>query len=280
MFGYIIANKDLLASEQLDRYKSCYCGLCRALHERHGTLACMTLNCDMTFLILLLPRLNEPEESDGDARCAVHPTQKNHWSRSVYTLYGADMNVALAYYNALDDWHDARRAVSLAESKALKRGFERAQESWPRQCGAISSCLARLGELEKENSPDADAAANAFGELLGELFVYDENDYQSKWLRSFGEKLGRFIYMMDACVDLEKDIRRGQYNPFAAMRRSDMSEEEKRSILTALIAEAAEEFEALPMLQDVDIMRNILYCGVWTQYELKLKKKGGAEDDK
>ncbi|MCD8192357.1 MAG: DUF5685 family protein [Oscillospiraceae bacterium] len=280
MFGYIIANKDLLAPEQLDRYKSCYCGLCRALHERHGTLARMTLNFDMTFLIMLLTSLYEPEESDGYARCVVHPTQKNHWSCSVYTLYGADMNVALAYYNALDDWNDARRAISLAESKALKRGFERARESWPRQCGAINSCLARLGELEKENSPDADAAANAFGELLGELFVYDENDYQSKRLRSFGEKLGRFIYMMDACVDLEKDIRRGQYNPFAAMRRSDMSEEEKRSILTALIAEAAEEFEALPMLQDVDIMRNILYCGVWTQYELKLKKKGGAEDDK
>lgn len=37
MFGYVIANPDALTPEQLARYKSCYCGLCRNLKKRHGS---------------------------------------------------------------------------------------------------------------------------------------------------------------------------------------------------------------------------------------------------
>ncbi len=47
-----------------------------------------------------------------------------------------------------------------------------------------------------------------------------------------------------------------------------------------LIGECAAEFEKLPLLQDVEIMRSILYSGVWMQYERALKKKGESEDDK
>ena len=54
MFGYVIANPDSLSPEELARYKSCYCGLCRTLKERHGSLSRLTLTYDMTFLVLLL----------------------------------------------------------------------------------------------------------------------------------------------------------------------------------------------------------------------------------
>ena len=54
MFGYVIANKDIMTEEQEARYRACYCGLCHALHRRHGSLSRVTLTYDMTFLILLL----------------------------------------------------------------------------------------------------------------------------------------------------------------------------------------------------------------------------------
>ena len=34
MFGYIEANAKALNEEQLRRYRSAYCGLCRSLRER------------------------------------------------------------------------------------------------------------------------------------------------------------------------------------------------------------------------------------------------------
>lgn len=279
MFGYILANVNSLSDGQKERYRGCYCGLCRSLKRRHGNLSRLTLNFDMTFLIMLLSSMYEPEEEAGTGRCFIHPMKEHsHWS-SRFTDYAADMNVALAYYNSLDDWKDDKKLVKLAEAKALKSGFEDAKKLWPRQCAAIETCLKELERIEKEVSPDPDAAANSFGELMGELFVYYKDSWAERF-RIFGQALGRFIYMMDACVDLEKDKKRGQYNPLIAMGREDLTEEEKNSILTMLIGECTAEFEKLPILQDVDIMRNVLYSGVWTQYERSRKKKGETEDDK
>ena len=273
MFGYIIADVDSLSSEQMLRYRGCYCGLCRALKRRHGSLSRLTLNFDMTFLVMLLSSMYEPPEEERRGRCFVHPVkERTSWS-SHFTDYAADMNVALAYYNCLDDWHDGRKVVRLAEAKMLRGGFERASESWPRQCAAISGCIEELSKIEKRGGEDPDAAANCFGRLMGELFAYYEDSWE-KQFRLFGQALGRFIYMMDACVDLESDIKHGRYNPFAAMGGENLTAQEKKGILTMLIGECAVEFEKLPLLQDVDIMRSILYSGVWIQYERAIKRGG------
>ena len=57
MFGYVIANLEGLTQAQKDRYKGCYCGLCRVLKQRHGLSGRLTLTYDMTFLVLLLSAL-------------------------------------------------------------------------------------------------------------------------------------------------------------------------------------------------------------------------------
>jgi hypothetical protein len=44
------------------RYQAYYCGLCRTLKERYGDLGRLTLSNDMTFLLILLSSLYEPEE--------------------------------------------------------------------------------------------------------------------------------------------------------------------------------------------------------------------------
>lgn len=278
MFGYILANIDALTPEQKERYRGCYCGLCRTLKERHGELSRLALNYDMTFLVLLLSSMYEPKENDGSGRCAIHPVKKQSWWCSKYSDYAADMNVALAYYNCLDDWQDERKLLSLAEAKALRDSWEKVKADWPRQCESIESCLVELSSIEKERGADPDAAANCFGQLMGELFVREEDHWAASF-RRFGQALGRFIYMMDACVDLEKDKKRGSYNPLLLMGRGDMTDREKLVLLKTLIGECVIEFEKLPLLQDVDLMRNILYSGIWVQYRLARKKKGEMEDD-
>lgn len=281
MFGYIEANAAVLSDEQLKRYRGCYCGLCRALKERHGQLSRITLSFDMTFLVMLLSSMYEPEETAGEGRCGIHPIKKRHYWRNRFSDYGADINVALAYFNCLDDWQDDRNALRYAQSKALEPHYKAAAENWPRQCEAIERCISRLSDIEKSESADGDEAMNCFGELMGELFLCVEDHVWSERIRRFGEALGRFIYMMDACVDLEKDIKNGKYNPLVKMGKQDLTEEDKQLILKMLIGECTRIFEQLPLLQDVDIMRNILYSGVWQQYAAALKKnKEDAQVDK
>ena len=45
-------------------------------------------------------------------------------------------------------------------------------------------------------------------------------------------------------------------------------------MLTSMLSECAKSFERLPILMHGEIIRNILYSGVWSKYEyLQLKKK-------
>ena len=62
MFGYVVVNQEALDAPSLRRYRAFYCGLCRTLGDRYGMAARMALTYDMTFLILLLGSLYEPEE--------------------------------------------------------------------------------------------------------------------------------------------------------------------------------------------------------------------------
>ena len=211
MFGYIEANVALLSEEQIARYKGCYCGLCRALNERHGQLSRITLSFDMTFLIMFLSSMYEPEEKSGEGNCIVHPFKKRSYWSDRFTDYAADMNLALAYYNCLDDWNDEGKVLRYAQAKAFENKYKEIKKSWPRQCEAIERCISNLSEIEKNPQSEVDDAANCFGELMGELFVCEEDSIWSSRIRLFGQALGKFIYMMDACVDLKKDKKQSGY---------------------------------------------------------------------
>lgn len=276
MFGFVVANQNALSPEALRRYRSLYCGLCRALGSRYGQASRLSLTYDMTFLILLLGSLYEPEEQRGSGRCLPHPVHPHDWAATRFTEYAAGLNVLLAYYNCEDDWQDDRNAFKHGEALLLKKHLPALRAAYPRQSAAIEENLRALKHIEAANGT-ADEAANRFGALMGELFVPDAGDHWADTLRRFGEALGRFIYLMDATLDAEADARRGRYNPLLAWRDEPDFDGRCHEMLTMLIGEAAIAFETLPLVQDVEIMRNILYSGVWTRFVLLQEKRRQKE---
>lgn len=273
MFGFITADLNALNEDQLRRYRGAYCGLCRTLKQRHGQFSRLTLNFDMTFLALLLSAMYEPDERSGEDRCLPHPRRARPWWASRFTDYAADINIALAYHKCMDDWHDDRSVLPYAEAQLLRRSYARAAQCWPAQCRAIEECIGEIAAIENARMPDPDAAANSFGRLMGTLFVPEQDSFWGERLRAFGEALGRFIYMMDACVDMERDRKSGSYNPLLLSGWDARSEEDRLTLLKLLIGECAAEFERLPIVRDADILRNVLYSGVWTQYFAQKKKE-------
>lgn len=271
MFGYLTANTALLTEEQLGRYKAVYCGLCRTLRKRHGTGAGLTLNYDMTFLILLLNSLYEPEEEAGAERCVRHPVEAQRRQSSEITDYAADLNVALSYLKCLDNWRDDGNIVSLSAGKLLKKSAERCRESFPRQYKAMETAIHELCELEHRGIEDADAAAATFGGFMAEALVYKE-DRWSEPLRRMGMALGKFIYLMDAVMDLDGDVKTGSYNPFRKYYGLE-NEERFRSILKLPLAECVFYFDKLPLVQDAELLKNILCFGLWQQFNAKFTKK-------
>lgn len=278
MFGYVTICEPELKVKDLRKYKAYYCGLCRKLKEEYGFGGQMTLTYDMTFAIILLTSLYETDTVLHSHRCKAHPLKKQQMLLNEVTEYAADMNLLLAYYHLKDDWKDERKVGGLLGTGVLGSRAKRIIARYPRQSRVIEASLGELSICEKENSRDLDRTAGCFGNLMAELFVWKE-DLWEEGLRRLGFFLGKFIYLMDAYEDLEEDLKKGCYNPLAGIRKQEGYEEKMRQILCMMIAECTAQFEKLPCLLDVDILRNILYDGVWSRYN-KIQKKKTEEGNK
>ncbi len=270
MFGYIIPNTKTLSPEAQARYRTAYCGLCRRIGALHGLGGRLALSYDLTFLDLLLCSLYEGETEcvQECGHCPIHPVRTIHWRYSGPTDYCADIGLVLHYYNACDQWQDDHSLVGLGYRKLLEPKYPAAAQRWPRQSEAIQRCLAQLAEYEASGSESLDAVSGCFGALMAELFDYKQ-DRWSPELRSLGFNLGKYIYLLDAYDDLKRDKRRGAYNPLKSLSETPGYEEEMREIFELLLAACAKSFERLPCVEDADLLRNVLYSGVWLRYNCK-----------
>ena len=286
MFGYVIPNQAALSPEAQARYRTAYCGLCRRIGALHGLRGRLTLSYDLTFLNLLLSSLYEGETpaDSGISRCPIHPVHGVLWRSADPTDYCADLSVALHYYNAQDKWQDDHNLLALGYSTLLDNSTAEAAQRWPRQCNAIRACLAKLAEYEAAGSTDLDAVSGCFGALMAELFDYRQDRWAPE-LRSIGFHLGKFIYLMDAYDDLEKDSRRGQFN--ALQQLADelppaAYEQRCHELLTQQMGRCAQQFEMLPILKDTPegkLLYNTIYSGVWSKYALVRKHREAKRHD-
>ena len=276
MFGFVVANPEELTKEQKDRYTAVYCGICRNIRTCASNASRLGLSYDMVFLALVLMSLYEPEEISGGKACSLHPIHPRPWVENEFTQYAAEMNVALAYYNAMDDWQDDKSLAGRSLAAVLRPHLEPIRQHWPRQCAAIETCLKNLSQLEKENCANPDAPAGCFGQLMGELFVCRE-DLWRDCLYQMGFSLGRFVYLTDAAVDFRKDVRKQKYNPFAAMGHEENQALWEQYLVLAM-ARCTDYYERLPLVQDKALMDNIVYSGVWGNYRRKQKSQEEEND--
>lgn len=269
MFGFVAANVEELSKDEKRRYNAVYCGICRAIREQTSSAARLGLRYDMAFLGLLLMSLYEPEESQGNRACGLHPIKPRSWVDCDVIRYCADMNVALAYFNALDDYEDEGRLSARVMSGVFGREMESIRQRYPRQCSVMEESLARLRQLEKEKCSNPDLPAGCFGQLLGELFVYRQDLWEQP-LRQMGDALGRYIYLADGAMDFRRDQKKKQYNPFLAMEETDPVRWEQYMVLE--MGRCTDHYERLPLVQDKGILDNILYSGVWVAYRNRMRR--------
>ncbi len=272
MFGYIVLNKPEIKIKDFEEYRSFYCGLCRELREKFGLAGQVSLTYDMTFVILLLDGLYEPGIRKGTTRCIMHPVRKQMVRKSIVTEYAADMNLLLTYYKCMDDWKDERKLIRLGYAKLLEGKNEETAQSYQKKAEKILALLEQLSRWERAGERDIDKMAGCFGKIMEEVFAYKE-DIWEKSLRRMGFYLGKFIYLLDAYEDVEKDAENGNYNPFSKDYIIEGFEERTRQLLIMMLAEACREFEKLPIIRHGDILRNILYSGVWCRFESVSKKR-------
>ena len=269
MFGYITVNRPELKVKDLELYRSCYCGVCDELCRSYGRRGQILLSYDCTFLAILLTGLYEPGETVRLRRCLVHPAVKHRETKSVCSSYAADMILAHMLHG---DYLKIREHYPRQE-RAVRRNIQLLSAEEKKETGQLSreELLSRL-----------DRVAGCSGRLLGEICVYKE-DIWARDLRELGFYLGKFIYLMDAYDDLEKDKKSGSFNILLPLLESDPDtfEETVKSLLLDMAACCCRAFERLPIVKDVDILRNVLYSGIWVRYNQvrKSRSKFSKEED-
>ncbi len=281
MFGYVVLNKPEIKFKDFDLYRSFYCGLCRELKDRYGISGQISLTYDMTFVVILLSALYEPPTQKGGTRCILHPVSKQTVRRNKVTEYAADMNVLLTYYKCRDDWDDEKKLTALGYSKVLQGKVQKLDGKYPEKSRQIQKYLAKLSEMEKAGEKDIDKMSGCSGKIMAEIMAW-KSDVWEDALRRMGFFLGKFIYILDAYDDLEEDIKNKNYNPFSGQYIMETFDEQVRQLLIMMMAQTCREFEKLPVIKYTDILRNILYSGVWVRFEMihrQRKETGEKKND-
>jgi hypothetical protein len=271
MFGYIRPLKDELKVREFDAFKSCYCALCHTLKTQYGTFSRFILNYDFTFLAMLIWDEGETPVNKC-TRCIASPFRKKTYcapSRALEICAG--YSVILAWWKLRDSVADENFVHSLRDrilSMLLKRAYRKASKTYDVFEKAVRSGLDELRRLESSEETSLDAYAHQFAVITAALSAEAEDADKQRALSQLLYHTGRFIYILDACDDLEDDLNKSRFNAVArrfGIKTGKLSDEDKESLRTTLTHSCSLISAAYELLNPnpwISILRNIIYLGM------------------
>ncbi len=282
MFGYIRVKKEELKIKNFEVYKAVYCSLCKKLGKSYGILSRLTLSYDFAFLSLLNISLKSGCVSFERKRCAFNPLKKCNYCKSSGEL---DMPSAAAmimlYYKILDNIKDEKGFKKLG-FLLLKPIFSGAHKKAAKKYPFIEETVAEYIEgqslAESDDNCTLDSVCDPTAKALSKLLPLCSDDpSQKRVLERLGYCLGRYIYLMDAGCDIEKDIKSGSFNVLKKyVKEGNIKEDtvlKTEPQIYFCINEAAKAFELLEIKKFKPILGNIIYLGLEDVYLKELKNE-------
>ncbi len=289
MFGYVQAYKPELRIKEFEFYKAVYCSLCRDLGKKYGLVARFSLSYDFTFLTLLHMSLVDGCAKIDHKRCVCNPLKKcNFLSKDglpeMPTAAAAIMLYAKLNDNIADEGFLKGLVYRLLRLLS-KRGYKKAAAKFPEIDNIFSEYIKSQNEIETANSSDIDLAAEPTAKMLSQLFELCSQNGETRALKRLGYSMGRWIYILDAAADLEKDIAKKRYNPFKSKvsEDTDLNDFFNAHILPRLnicIGEAEMAFELLEIMRLKNILGNIVYVGLEESQQRIIKRSESHNKEK
>ena len=218
MFGYVRTYTEELKIRENAYYQSIYCGLCRALGKSLCKEGRLSLSYDMVFLAIIRYRLEEKTPEIGQHRCPVPPFRKKPMAETDEVLsYCSAVSGLLTWHKLDDDVKDGRGLKKLgSELLRSAAGRMRKKAGMSDLDTALTAELEKLSELEKSGEGTPDSLAETSGQMLASVFAYGLDGEKKRIAYEIGRHIGRWIYFADAVDDLEKDMKKGRFNPFSS----------------------------------------------------------------
>lgn len=204
MFGYVRYDLPNLFVKDVMLYKSLYCGLCKGIGASCGQAARMGLSYDVTFLSALLHNIAGQDIVIERSHCFEHCIRKRPIAAAddMTRALGA-LNTILVYYKLTDDVLDSGKGRS--RRAWFRRGYRRAKKRYPELDAIVGGYIKKQAETERANTASPDAAADPSALMMQEIGDWFLKDKASEFTKGLFYGLGKWVYLIDALDDYEKD---------------------------------------------------------------------------
>ena len=280
MFGYVKTDNPNMYVKDTVLYKSMYCGLCKGIGCTCGNIARFTLNYDLTFFSVLLHNLSGLDVKLKKEHCIAHWfTKRPVATPDELTKKLGALNVILAYYKLSDDVSDENKGR--LKRSFFKKGYKKAKKFAPELDLIVKRNYSKLIELEKSACDSIDIISDPFGNMMKELTISILKDKSSEKVENLAYNLGKWIYLIDAVDDFDKDIKKNNFNVFINIYKDAKTKEELfdknisdlEFIFSAILSDITEDAKALDYKFNHDLTDNILFNGIREQTKKVLGSK-------
>ncbi|HEX2986391.1 MAG TPA: DUF5685 family protein [Caproiciproducens sp.] len=292
VFGYIKPQKSELLVREYEQYKGIYCSLCRQLGESYGFTARLALSYDCTFYAMLLLAFRPVCPGFQTKRCVVNPLKK-----CVFCTSGEDefkmasaLCVLMTYYKIRDDIQDGRLRGKLRGYPLLvlaSHAKNRAARDFPELDSIIAEMMEQQKTVERSSDSGIDGSAEPTAAMLMKIFELSAGPTeapegaQKRVLRQVGYYLGRWIYLIDAADDIEKDLKLKSFNPFVIQYhleqdtiKINQAKEAANQVLNMTLAQLIAALNLLKFRHFGPVIENTIKKGLPSiQQELLFKKE-------
>ena len=231
-----------------EAYKGVYCGLCRTLQKRYGSIASLFVNYDMVFAAMLLSEeAGAPTVCHG--RCVASPFRKKCYITSLDSLdVAADAIMIFAWHKVADDLGDERGIRRLGARilrQILKPLYKKAAANRPELAFETERYLELFAKLEAEGCTSLDRMTDCMGHYAEAMAYEATRDRDAKRAILYHEM--RLITLADALDDYEDDQKAGRYNLIAA-HFGKLDEETRQDIRQFVVHTMNEQYRLMKTL--------------------------------
>ncbi len=281
MFGYVRADTPYLYIKDDILYRAMYCGVCKGIAKTCGNTARMGLSYDVTFLSVIMHNILGEDVRITKQHCLTHCIRSRQMAEvDELTLQLGALNTVLVYYKYTDDINDGDKG----RGKRLwfKKGFKRAKKKYPEIEKIVRENLAEQEKLEKQKVDSVDRAADATATMLSQFSDYALKEKATDYTRNLFYALGKWIYLIDALDDYDKDLKKGAYNPFCLAYKEECRKalltgeraEEIGFIFQSIFFDIRENLKNIPLRFNSDLSDNILLRGLPATTKRVMEGKG------
>lgn len=284
MFGYIKPYNLELKLRELNEFRAFYCGICTSLHTKRY-ITKFLLTYDSVFYAILLTALSGKKLSYKKRFCGLTLKRVVYFESDEIEKAARDF-ILLLRYKLLDDFKDERGIFSYLKYILAKfLGSSDNSKSFVSLESELKRLLFEFSEMEKRRVPSVEKLGKKFGEIVALFFktIKDVSDEQLRLLSDFSTKLGEYVYVLDAFDDLERDIRKGRYNPliYEYGYSADKSIDEFigylkpniRKYVRKLMVEITNLYNQLELKTYKSLLDNVIYFGLEREMERVLSSR-------